>query len=203
MLTIYGSPRSSAGRVFWCLEEIGLTYKVEPIDFQKKEHESPAFKALNPNAKVPLLKDEDFVIWESMAINTYLAERYMPELLGPDANTKGLVQQWSFWAATELQVPIIEVFIQKKFVPEEKRSQKIIEENEKKIPPLLTILNNELLKNRFLAHSQFTLADLHVASVVSILEPIAFSLGSYPHVQQWLGVINERPGYQRYQGLRK
>ncbi len=84
MITIYGSPRSSSGRCFWCLEEVGETYNAKPLNFKEKEHKSPAYLKINPNGKAPTLTDDDFVIWESIAINFYLAETYKPELLGLD-----------------------------------------------------------------------------------------------------------------------
>ncbi|MCB0362836.1 MAG: glutathione S-transferase [Bdellovibrionales bacterium] len=112
MVAIYGSPRSSSGRCFWCLEEIGIEYENKPINFREKQHKSPEYLKLNPNGKVPVLVDGDFVIWESLAINFYLAEAYKPQLLGSDIQHRGLVHQWSIWALADLQPPLIEAFIQ-------------------------------------------------------------------------------------------
>jgi glutathione S-transferase len=132
MITLYGSPRSSAGRCLWTLEETGVPYNIKDVDMRNKEHKSADFMRINPNGKVPAMVDGDVILFESMAINFYLADAYKKELLGATPAERGLVHQWSFWASSELQDPIIQVFIQKVFVPEDKRDNKVIEDNLKK-----------------------------------------------------------------------
>jgi len=201
MLTIYGSPRSSSGRCFWCLEEIEKKYNVSPINFKEKEHKSTSYLKLNPNGKTPTLNDDGFVIWESIAINFYLAETYKTELLGIDNKQHGLVQQWSLWGIGELQPPIIAVFIQLVFVPEERRDNELIEKAMAKIPGLLVVLNDALEGKNNLVGNKFTLADLNVASVASLCSEIKFSLVSYKNIQTWLTKISERPAFKKYQKL--
>ena len=203
MLNIYGSPRSSSGRCFWTLEEVGAAYEPKTISFEKGEHKSPDFLKINPNGKVPALVDGDTTIWESMAINFYLANNYKPELVGTNPTEKGLVQQWSFWAQGELQPPIIEIFIQMVFVPEDKKEPKVVEKAQAKIPPLLEVLNNALENKDYLAGSDFTLADLNTASVASILPRIGVDLAPYTNIGNWLKKVGERPAYKRYQELCK
>jgi len=201
MITIYGSPKSSSGRCFWCLEEIEKTYNVSPINFKEKEHKSTSYLKLNPNGKTPTLNDDGFVIWESIAINFYLAETYKTELLGIDNKQHGLVQQWSLWGIGELQPPIIAVFIQLVFVPEERRDNELIEKAMAKIPGLLVVLNDALEGKNNLVGNKFTLADLNVASVASLCSEIKFSLTSYKNIQIWLNKISERPAFRKYQKL--
>jgi glutathione S-transferase len=111
MITLYGSPRSSAGRCVWALEEAGVPYTLKEVDMRNKEHKSPEFLKINPMGKVPAMVDGDITLFESMAINYYIADNYKKELLGTNALEKGLAMQWSFWATSELQTPIIECFI--------------------------------------------------------------------------------------------
>lgn len=202
MITIYGSPRSSSGRCFWCLEEIDETYDAKPLNFKEKEHKSLAYLKINPNGKVPTLTDDDFVIWESIAINFYLAETYKPELLGLDNKQHGLVQQWSLWGIAELQSPIIGAFIQLVFVPEERRDNGIIEKAMAKIPGLLKVLDDALEGKNYLVGDDFTLADLNVASIASLCSEIKFDLTAYKNIQTWLTQISERPAFKKYQKLR-
>lgn len=202
MITIYGSPRSSSGRCFWCLEEIGETYAAKPLNFKEKEHKSPAYLKINPNGKAPTLTDDDFVIWESIAINFYLAETYKPELLGLDNKQHGLVLQWSLWGIAELQPPIIDTFIQLIFVPEERRDNGIIEKAMAKIPGLLGVLNDALEGKNYLVGDDFTLADLNVASIATLCSEIKFDLAAYKNIQSWLTQISERPAFCKYQKLR-
>jgi glutathione S-transferase len=203
MITLYGSPRSSAGRCIWALEEAGVEFTQKEVDMRNKEHKSTDFLKINPMGKVPAMVDGNIVLFESMAINYYIADTYKKELLGTNALEKGLSMQWSFWATSELQPPIIEVFIQKTFVPEDKRDKNIIEKNLNKLPELLTVLNDSLTDKKYLAGDQFTIGDINTASVVTICPMMGVDLGAYPNIKNWLGAISERSAFQKYQGLRK
>lgn len=138
-----------------------------------------------------------------MAINFYIADTYKKELLGSTNGERGLVHQWSFWATSELQGPIIDIFIQKVFVPEDKRDNNIIENSLKKLPNLLTVLDSALSGKKYLVGEQFTVADINTASVVSICPMIGVDLSPYSNLTEWLGAISDRPAYQKYQNLRK
>lgn len=203
MITLYGSPRSSAGRCLWMLEEAGVPYTLKEVDMRNKEHKSPEFLKINPMGKVPALTDGDLKLFESMAINCYIAKAYKEEFLGTNAAEHGKVLQWSFWASSELQSPIIEIFIQKVFVPEDKRDHNVIENNLKKLPDLFNVLNDALAESKYLAGDKFSLADLNAASVASIAMPIGFDLKAYPNIMSWMGAISERPAFQKYMALRK
>jgi glutathione S-transferase len=203
MITLYGSARSSAGRCIWALEEAGAAYTLKDVDMRNKEHKSAEFLKINPNGKVPALTDGDVTLFESMAINFYIADVYKKELLGSTALERGLVHQWSFWASSELQDPIIQIFIQKVFMPDDKRDPKVIEENLAKLPNLLSVLNTTLSAKKYLAGNTFTLADLNTASVASICPFIGEDLKNYPHILSWLNGMQDRPAFQKYQNLRK
>ena len=202
MITLYGPARSSAGRCLWCLEEAGVAYENKNIDMRAKEHKSEAFLKINPNGKVPAMIDGDMKLFESMAINFYLADKYKPELMGTTPEERALSYQWSFWASSELQDPIIQVFIQKVFMPEEKRSQAVIDENLEKLPVLFEILDNSLAAKTYLNGKTFTLADLNTMSVVSIAPHVGFDLSKYKNIESWLKAISDRPAYQKYSKLR-
>lgn len=203
MITIYGSPKSSAGRCFWCLEEAGVEYETKSIDFSAGEHKAEAFLKVNPNGKVPALTDGDFTIWESLAINNYIAEAYKTELLGSSAQERGLVSQWSIWSVVDLQVPLINAFIQLVFVPEPRRDAKVIETSFEKLPALLNTLETGLEGKDYLVGDTFTLADLNAAFVVGICDDIKFDLTEYKNINQWRARIAERENTQRYKALCK
>lgn len=202
MITLYGPARSSAGRCLWMLEEIGQPYENKNVDMRAKEHKGEAFLQINPNGKVPALVDGDVTLFESFAINFYLADKYKPELLGKTHKEKALVHQWSFWASAEMQGPLIEILIQKMFMPDDKRDQKIIDENTKKLPDYFNVLDKTLTKHKYLAGNEFTLADLNAASVATIAAHLGFDTSAYRHVQTWLKAVADRPAYQKYQNLR-
>ena len=202
MITLYGSARTSAGRCLWCLEETGVAYENKNVDMRSKEHKSEDFLKINPNGKVPALVDGETNLFESMAINFYLADKYKPELLGTTPEERAISYQWSFWSLAELQDPIIQVFIQKVFMPEDKRSQAVIDENMAKLPALMTTLDNALASKTYLNGKTFTLADLNTMSVVSIAAHIGLNLSQYKNIDSWMKAISDRPAYQNYMKLR-
>lgn len=202
MVEIYGSVRSSTGRCVWCLEEVGIPYQHKVVDMKNKEHKSVDFLKLNPNGKVPVLKDGAFILFESMAINLYLAEKYKPMFLGKSSEEKALSYQWSFWAQSDLQDPLIQIFIQKVFVAEEKRDYKIIADSMQKLPQLFEVLDQALQSKKYLAGLEFTVADLNVCSVVQIAGSVDFDITPYSHVDRWSKTISERAAYRKYAALR-
>ena len=103
MITLYGIDGRSF-RCAWALEEIGLTYKRIPLKFSQ-DTKTPEFLKLNPNGKIPALRDKDLVIFESLAINIHLAKNHSTELWPSNPADQSLVIQWMAWAMGELEGP--------------------------------------------------------------------------------------------------
>ena len=203
MIQIYGHPRTSAGRCYLTLLEIGIPYESMPIDMlEKREHKLEAYLALNPNGKVPVMVDGQAVVWESIAINWYLAENYRPELLGQGPIERAETMQWSTWSQVELQPPMIDIVIQKMFTPPEARDQKVVDRALAAIPPKLQMLNQILVGKTYLVGDRVTLADLNVASVVNITAALKISLQPYPEIERWLSALKERPAFKAWMQLR-
>jgi len=199
MIKIYGSPRTSAGRVYWMLEELGLPYERMPLNMSQREHKSPEFLKINPNGKVPCLVDGDYIIWESMAITQYLAAKYKSDspLLPKTAEEIGHLAQWSYWSILEMQKHAVEWLIQVMFVPTEKKDPSVIEKAQKSLVPLFGILNHSLEKNTYLVGGRFTLADLHVASVVNVAISLGFDTIPYSNVHSWIKACHDRPAWHK------
>lgn len=196
-IKIYGHPHSSAGRTYWTLEEVNQPYERVPLSMKDGEHRSEEFLKINPNGKVPALIDGDYTIWDSSAIDHYLAKKYKPELLGETPEEEGQVMQWCFWSLTEVQPPLIAAFIQKVFVPEERRKQDLIEESIEKSKKYLKILDDSLKGREYLATDKFTLADISAGSVINILSALEFPLSPYPEINRWMINLSKREAFKR------
>ena len=203
MITIYGHPATSAGRCYWLLEELGIEYKSEKVDMRAKEHKAPAFLEMNPNGKIPVLKDGSFTLFESLAINQYLAERFNPSLLGDTLEERAIVHQWNVWSQVEYQKPMIDLFIQLVFVPEGKRDEAIIEKAREKIAGLNQILDRSLLGKTYIAKNSFTTADLNLASVAKINKFVGISLDQLPNLAKWLEKTLARPAAQKVTAMER
>jgi glutathione S-transferase len=202
MVQIYGSPRSSAGRCFLMLEEVGVPYQVMPLDMREKQHKSAAFLKLNPNGKVPCLVDGDYVIWESVAINYYLAEKYKPELLGRSPEERGHIVQWSTWSMVDLQPPLVDILIQMLFVPEDKRDMNLVAKSKEKVPPMLQILDTALNGRDYIVGKSLTVADLNLASVVNLAGALGLDTTTHTGLNSWFQRIKQRPSFQKFAELR-
>ncbi|WP_413291043.1 glutathione S-transferase family protein [Bdellovibrio sp. HCB337] len=203
MIQIYGSPRSSAGRCFVMLEECGLSYEVMPLDMMaKREHKLEPFLKLNPNGKVPCMVDNGFALWESAAIVQYLAEKHKPELLGTNATEKALVQQWAFWTMTEAQPPMVDILVQKLFVPEGKKDLALIERREKQMPGILEVLEKSLTNKKFLVGDKYSVADLMAASAVNIATGLKLDMSMFPNIKAWFAEVKSRPAWVKVSQLR-
>ena len=101
-LTLFWSTEASRSWwVEWTLRELGLQFHNEPQGYLDPVWKAPTYLGLNPNGLVPSIKDGDFVLWESMAINLYLAQKYESPL-HCGTRVLGLAAQWSFWAMLEM-----------------------------------------------------------------------------------------------------
>ena len=89
MITLYGSARSRASRSLIVLEELGLAYEHRVLRAWDSDEDRATILGINPNGRVPALADDGLVLWESMAINLYLADRYGGPLWPTDARTRG------------------------------------------------------------------------------------------------------------------
>jgi glutathione S-transferase len=202
MVKIYGVPKSSSGRCFLMLEELGIPYENPPLDMRNRDHKSDAFLKLNPNGKVPVLVDGDFVIWESIAINNYLCDKHKPELLGRDARERGLQMQWSTWAMVDLQPPLVDIIVQMLFTPEEKRSMTVVEKARERVPPMLKILDEALSGKDYVLGKAISVADFNLASVVNIAYGFEFDMKPYKNIEPWMGRMKSRPSFKKVAELR-
>ena len=122
MIKLYGGKMNRGGRCILALEECGLQYELCDVNLQKGEHKNAEYLALNPNGTVPTLVDGNTVIWESIAINLYLTEKYGKGLMPSAFDERGHVYQWSLWAIATLEPHLVAVFFNRMMLPEAERN---------------------------------------------------------------------------------
>lgn len=202
MLTLYGTSRSRASRCLVALDELGVSYIHRPLT--PKEARAPDYLKKNPNGRIPCLEDGAVVLWESMAINLYLARKYGADPFWPSSEAaRAQVSQWSFWATAHLDAEMTAVYRAQAQRAEAGRVAALAQ-----LQAALQVLDAHLQKNAHMLGQEFTIADVNVATVLS--EPhengrIAgwddFSLAPFPAVERWLDGCTQRPSYETVRAL--
>jgi len=195
MIKLYGVPRSRTARAIWMLEELQIPYENVPVSFIE-ESRKPAYMKINPNGHIPALQDGDLTLFESLAINLYLARKYDKGLWPKTIEGEAKAYQWSIWAMTELEEPLLTVLLNRAFLPETQRDAKKADEAAERVKTPLKVLEGQLTGD-YLGGKDFTVADLNVASVLSWAPLGGLDLSIVPKSQAWLGRCTARPGYAR------
>lgn len=197
MLQLYGNPRSRAIRCLWMLEEVGQPYQLVEKSVRPEDLQSAEYLRLNPNARIPTLVDGDVVLWESMTINLYLAQKYQGPMHSESAEVFGLAAQWSFWAMLEIERLLLELLEHSVLLPEYSRDASVVERVGLLLRKPLTVLNGALAGRGFLAGDGFTVADLNVAGILMWGKLSRMDMSAYPNLARWLDACLARPAYAR------
>ncbi len=204
MLKIYGIPRSRAFRTLWLAKELALDYENVPIDMGKGETRTPEFLAINPNGHVPAIDDDGFILWESMAINLYLAKKHSRGSLYPIRfEDEARVWQWSFWGMTELERPLLTALFHRALLPEAQRDAALADQSEKDLGRPLMVLDQAVAARPYLVGEHFSIADLNVASILSWARPARIDLSHVPKMADWLRRCAERPAARAARDLQR
>ena len=199
MIQLYGIPVSRAQRSLWALEEIGVEYENIPTHFIG-ESKTPEHLARNPNGRVPVLVDGDLMLWESMAINLYLARKYDGGLQPKNTADEARAVQWSFWGMTELEAGLMQILLNRVMLPEDQRDAAKVEASDEALQRPLTVLDAHLADRPYLLGGEFTIADLNVASVLSWASFVGLDLSSFPRAKRWFDACMGRPAAGRARG---
>jgi glutathione S-transferase len=204
MLKIYGIPRSRAFRTLWLAKELGIDYENVAIDMTKGETRTPQYLAINPNGHIPAIDDDGFVLWESMAINLYLAKKYGDAGLYPSRlEDEARAWQWSFWGMTEVERPVLTALMHRALLPEAQRDAALADRNEQELGRPLMVLDQAVAASPYLLGEQFTIADLNVASILSWARPARIDLSRVPKMAEWFRRCGERPAARAARELQR
>lgn len=205
MLKLYGQYRSRAFRVAWLLKESNIPYEHVnvTINVEGAQCKEPWYAQINPNARVPAIDDDGFIMWESAAINLYLAEKYRSPLWPTDMQGKGRAYQWAFFIANDVEPHMITVMQHRVMFPPEKRDARLADDADARLQPRLKTLDDHLSKNKYFDLGRWGLADFMVASVCYSFFAMKYDLSKYPHFQKWLMASLERPKAKEARALRE
>ena len=193
---LFGTSKSRALRSLWGIEEVGIEFEHVPVHYGA-ESKAPEYLSINPNGRIPALIDGDLQLFESMAINLYLAKRYGGALYPADAADEARTWQWSVWGISEIEPLQMQIVIQRLFTPEDKRDAKVEERAVNGLQRPLKVLDAALAARDWLVGAQFSVADLNLAAVMHLMKSMRVDIGEYAAVQRWLTACHARPALAR------
>ena len=198
MLKIHGTSMSRAGRALWAADELGIKFEHVPTGIGPAGSRQPEHLKINPNGHIPAIEDEGTVVWESMAINLYLADKYGKAPFWP-ATPEGRAHayQWSFWGMTEVEPHLLTVFLNRVMLPKEQRNEQAVNTALEALKAPLKVLEDHLKGRPFLLGQEYTIADLNVASVLMLAGMAGVDFSAVPNAKAWLDKCLARPAAQK------
>jgi glutathione S-transferase len=200
MLKLYYAPMTSATRIHWALEELGVPYEKVRVDLSKKEQKAPEYLAMNPNGKVPLIVEDGVPIFESLAILIHLGERYGVEkgLYPKPGMDRALVVQWMTWCTASFVEPLSRLLRNTSDrYPAEERNEKAAATAKREVGEMLAILENALEGREYLIGSSFGLVDLSIVSFLAFATRVGVDVAPYKNIGAWSGRCMQRPALAR------
>jgi glutathione S-transferase len=193
MTILYGDLRSRAHRVAWMLKELDIPFEHVPTHFLDGSTRKAEYLQINPNGRVPALQDGEFKLFESLAINLYLARKHGGPLAPADLQEDALAMQWALWVVSEVEKPLLFAAANLFLFAENERNADEAAMAMRKLGRPFRVLDAHLRDRPYLLGDRFTVADLNVTSVMTLAPLAGIDLGTWPVMQEWLMRCLERP----------
>jgi glutathione S-transferase len=195
-------PSPRAFKVLVVANHLGLDYELRYLDMRNGAHKSPGYAAMNPNMRMPTMKDGDYVLWESDAIQQYLALR-KPEsgLLPLDERARLDVTRWQFWGLahwdSSCAVFIFENFVKARLlgIPEPDRAA--LEKAREPFHRAARVLDGQLTGRTYVTGKTLTLADFALGAALNLAGPAEIPIEPYAQIRRWFDTLRALPAWQR------
>jgi glutathione S-transferase len=199
-----GNFSPNALRVRAVIYELGIDVDKIEVDFRVGDNRTPEFLKLNSNGKVPVLVDGDVVIWESRAINAYLATKHPARGLYPaDPRQRALIDQWSYWQAVHLGPAMQRVAferVQKPLFGRGPIDEAAIVGELKNVDQFLDVFEQGLSNAREWIVGYLSLADFALATTFVYRVGANISLETRPRVAEWVARMEQLDSWKQATG---
>jgi len=200
-LRIYGIARTRAFRALWIAMEVGLDYEHLPIEIGDTGARAPEFLAINPNGRLPVIVDDGFVLFESLAITLYLAKKHANGTLYPGTlEGEAKAWQWTMWALAEVDRGVNIWSLHAVRLPPAERDVAKRDEALRVLAAPFRVLDAAVARQHYLLGNAFTVADLNVAAVIS--RAVDMDLSAVPNLEAWLARCLDRPAARKALALK-
>jgi GST-like protein len=189
MLEIYAFATPNSLKPVIALEELGLEYKLSPVDLRKGEQRGESFRVMNPNGKVPVMVDREITLSESAAILLYLAEAE-GKLLPSDPASRARAYEQLFFHASGVSPAYLQAFLigMQKDPPAEAKERAF-----KEVDRVLGVIDQILAHRTFMAGEEYSIADIAHFGWLWRSQAVGVNFDIFPNVGRWYQDVNRRP----------
>lgn len=196
MIDLYTWTTPNGRKISIMLEEVGLAYKVHPVDISQNEQFSPEFLKINPNNKIPAIIDHEngksFSLFESGAILIYLAEK-TGKLLSDDKQQRATTLQWLMFQMASVGPMLGQLH---HFLRYAEDNTYAINRYSNETKRIYGVLDKHLSESQFLAED-YSIADIAVFPWIALYERHLIDINHFEHIKRWFEQIQARPAVQK------
>ena len=200
MLKIWGRKNSSNVRKpLWAAEELGLAYEAIDAGGAFGVVDTPEYRAMNPNGRVPVIEDDGFVLWESNAIVRYLLGKHAPNSTwySADPQARAIADKWMDWTTSSFAGPFRTVFWGVLRTPADKQDWPAINAAIKECTELLSMADEALVSQPYLSGKDIGMGDIPLGSFIYAWFEMPIERAPQPHLQAWYERLKQRPAYKK------
>jgi glutathione S-transferase len=197
MIKLYFAPRTRSVRILWLLEELGLPYELERVEFVPTS--TTFFQQRTPTGKLPTIEDGDVVLCESGAIVEYLLERYGDGRLAPPVGTRERAEflQWIHFAESTAFSPLGIVVWLTVYRDDAARHPDLVEDARRRAATGLEFLERALGQRSYLLGDGFTAADVMMGFTLVVARLLGVLDARFPILNAYVGRLAARPAFQK------
>jgi glutathione S-transferase len=199
MLKVWGRNTSSnVQKVLWALAEMQIPFERIDVGGAFGRTTEPSYLAMNPNALVPTLEEEDgFTMWESNSSVRYLAAKHGVAALEPaDLKVRARAQMWMDWQLSVMGPAITPVFWQLIRTPADKRDPAALVAGKEKTIAAAKIMDGQLARTAFMAGDAFSYGDIPLGIMIYRYVQLIPERPPTPNLDRWYAAISERPAFK-------
>lgn len=198
MLELWGRANAyNVQKPLWLLAELGLEFRHHDVGSTPGDLDNPEFSALNPHARIPVLKQDGAIIWESNSILRYLAASHSADRLYPEEPfARSWVERWMDWELATLQPTFISLFWGYYRMPPGMRDAQAIDEALQGCRASFQALDRRLAETPFLAGDDFTLADIACGVCLYRYFNMGLEVEQPPRVMDWYRLLSQRAAFR-------
>ncbi|WP_347904885.1 glutathione S-transferase [Pseudomonas purpurea] len=200
MLKIWGRKNSSNVRkALWCAEELGLTYQALDAGGAFGVVDTPEYRAMNPNGRIPVIEDEGFVLWESNTIVRYLAARHAANShwYAADVQARAAAEKWMDWTTSTFTEPFRHLFWGVLRTPADQQDWVKINSALNTCAELLNMVDQALSAQPYLSGEEIGVGDIPLGSFIYAWFEMPIERPRMGYLEAWYARLKQRPAYQK------